>query len=565
MVSEEIKDRVKNLYIQKKYEEVIEVSEKYTLPEERPSGLINLIGISYYLKKNPTKEDINIALSSFENAYFKEKNSIHGLNAIKNLVIVGIKTSNIFKEYVEFLTKAKNYYLEASIYFENNKEFLQTGILLFTYLLDKKKIKEIVTKILSNSIDSKDLRGQSTFMINYYNEWSQKDIFDISKENLKYYSKLNVKKIDETAYPNKEIINLGFVSCDLVKNHSILYFLKDTVKYLDKSKFKIFIFSLNKKNTNDPSQNEIREFSDEWFDLQDFNNQQIVDIIQENKVDILFDLVGYTNSKRLEIFNSRVAPMQISWLAHCNTTGFDTVDYLFSDKNLINETEHNLYSEKIIYLPNIWNSHCGFNHERKFNELSALNLKNFTFGSFNNFMKISDETIDVWSDILKQTENSSLILKSSNFCSEEILMNKFKSTGVSDQVTIYDKFSFLKHEDHLNLYKKIDLCLDTFPWNGVTTTFEALWMNVPVLVLRGDNFISRTGVSIIKNSNQDYLIANNINEYISKAVFLARNLGELNSIRKDLYDNILHTNLFNTKKFSKNFNDILLKVIDANN
>ena len=141
MVSEEIKDKVKNLYIQKKYEEVIEVSEKYTLPEERPSGLINLIGISYYLKKNPTKEDINIALCSFENAYFKEKNSIHGLNAIKNLVIVGIKTSNIFKEYAEFLTKAKNYYLEASINFENNKEFLQTGILLFTYLLDKKKNK----------------------------------------------------------------------------------------------------------------------------------------------------------------------------------------------------------------------------------------------------------------------------------------------------------------------------------------------------------------------------------------------------------------------------------------
>lgn len=565
MISEEIKDKIKNLYIQKKYEEVIEVSENLTLPEQRPSGLINLIGTSYYLKQNPTKDDINIALSSFQNAYLKEKNSINGLNAIKNLVIVAIKTSNIFKEYVKFLEIAKNYYLEASTNFENNKEFLQTGILLFQYLLDKEKIREIIIKIISGSIDSKDLRGQSTFLINYYDEWSQKDQIEISKKNIKHYLKLKVKKIDKKEYFNKQIINLGFVSCDLVNNHSILYFLKDTIRYLDKSKFRIFIFSLNKKNTNDLSQNELRELSDEWFDLQDCNNQQIVDIIQGEKINILFDLIGYTNSKRLEIFYSRVAPIQISWLAYCNTTGFDTIDYLLSDKNLIYENEHNLYSEKIIYLPNIWNAHSGFNYQRKFNELSESNIKKFTFGSFNSFMKISDQTIDAWSTILNEVENSSLILKSSNFCSNDLLMKKFKSKGVSDQIKIYDKFSFLQHEDHLNLYKKIDLCLDTFPYNGVTTTFEALWMNVPVIVLKGNKFNSRCGASILKNSNQEYLIANNKNEYVSKAISLAKNFSKLNSIRKDLYNNILHTNLFNTKKFSRDFNDILLKVIDTNN
>ena len=121
MVDEEIKDKIKNLYTQKKYEEVIEVSEKFTLPKERPSGLINLIGLSYFLKKNPTKEDFSIALSSFERAYLKEKNSIHGLNAIKNLVIVGIKISNVLNEYAEFLHKAKDYYLEASTNFRSEE------------------------------------------------------------------------------------------------------------------------------------------------------------------------------------------------------------------------------------------------------------------------------------------------------------------------------------------------------------------------------------------------------------------------------------------------------------
>ena len=90
-------------------------------------------------------------------------------------------------------------------------------------------------------------------------------------------------------------------------------------------------------------------------------------------------------------------------------------------------------------------------------------------------------------------------------------------------------------------------------------------MNVPVIVLKGNNFISRCGTSIIKNSKQDYLIANNKEDYVSKAVFLSKNLSQLNSIRKNLYENILDTDIFNTKKFSKNFNDMLLKITNPNN
>ncbi len=560
MISEDVKNKIKALYIEKKYDELIEFTEKYTLPEQRPSGLINLLGISYYSRKNSTDQDIYNALYHFEKAYLKEKNSIHALNAIKNLVIVGIKASRVSKELIKFLLKVKVFYLEAESTFDNNEEFLQSGILLFTYLLDKKKLKEIINKILDGKIMSKDLRGQSTFMTNYFYDWSQEKIINISKKNSEYYSKLNVKKIDQITNSKDQLINLGFVSCDLIKNHSVTYFLKDTIKFLDKSKFKIHVFSLNRKDENDSSQNELRSIASEWFDLQDYTNQKIVEIIQEKKIKILFDLVGYTNSKRLEIFNSRVAPIQISWLAFCNTTGFDTVDYIFVDENLINENEHNLYSEQVVKLPNIWNAHSGFNYERKFNELSALNHNQFTFGSLNNFMKISDETIDAWSNILKHVHHSNLLLKSSNFHSEDILMSKFQSRGVADKVTILDKFNFLNHNDHINLYKKIDLCLDTFPWNGVTTTFEALWMNVPVLVLKGNNFNSRCGESIIKNSKNNFLISKDIDEYIAKAILLAKDLERLNAIRKDLYSNILSSEIFATKKFSKSFSDTLLTI-----
>ena len=154
----------------------------------------------------------------------------------------------------------------------------------------------------------------------------------------------------------------------------------------------------------------------------------------------------------------------------------------------------------MVNLPNIWNAHAGFDYKRNFNKLPKLNNNLFTFGSFNNFMKISDEVINAWSVILERVDNSKLLLKSSNFCNEDSLLNKFQEKGVDKKVKILDKFNFRNHEDHINLYKQIDLCLDTFPWNGVTTTFEALWMNVPVLVLKGYNYNSRCGESIIKNS-----------------------------------------------------------------
>ena len=136
MISEEIKNKIKSLYLKQKYDELIDFTEEFTLKEHRPSGLINLLAISYYSKKNSTEDEIFKALNLFEESYLKEKDSIHGLNAIKNLIIVGIKTSRVSKEFSKFLVKAKSFYLEAEINFAKNHEFLQSGILLFSYLLD---------------------------------------------------------------------------------------------------------------------------------------------------------------------------------------------------------------------------------------------------------------------------------------------------------------------------------------------------------------------------------------------------------------------------------------------
>lgn len=561
MISDDIKNKIKDLYLQKKYVELIEASEKIPTHEEKPSALLNIIGLSYFLKKNANEKDINFSLLLFEQAYSKDKKTINGLNALKNLIILGIKASNVSKSFSKFLVKAKNLYEEAELNFGDNEEFLESGLNLYLYLLDNKKLEEIVLKILNSNKNFKSLRGQAIFMCNYYYNFSQKHIYKNSLKNCEFFSNLNVKKLDEINYRDNKKIKIGFISCDLIRNHSTTFFLKDVLKFLNKDKFETYCFSSNKRDSTDLSQNELKNLSDKWFDVGNFQNQKIVNLVQEQKIDILIDLIGFTNTERLEIFNSRVSPIQISWLAYCNTTGLKTIDYLFADNNLIYDEEYNLYSEKIVKFPEIWNSHSGFNYVRNFNKLPSLNSNNFTYGSFNNFRKISDETINIWSEILKKNKNSNLILKSSEFCSEKNLIEKFKMNGVDDRIKIFNKLDFPKKIDHLHLYKKVDLALDTFPYNGVTTTFESLWMNVPVLVLKGYNFNSRCGESIIKNAKCDYFIAKNKTEYIEKALYLSQNKEKLIDYREKIFQTVLSSSLFDTKKFTQNFQNLLLNLL----
>ena len=478
---------------------------------------------------------------------------------------MGIKASIEFKNLSNFLIKAKDHFIDGEKYFGDNEEFLGAGITLFLHLLDTAKQEEIFKKILNSKINSKNLRGQSLYVSNYFYDFSQQDYLNSAKNNANYYKKLKVKKISEIDYLKNTKINIGFVSCDFLKNHSTTFFLKDTIRYLDRNKFKISLFSITKNNLDDPSQNELRSLSDEWYDIHDFNNQQIAELIQQKRINILFDLIGYTSPERLEIFYSRTSPIQISWLAYLNATAFDTIDYLLVDNNLIKNNETNLYPEKILKLPDIWNAHAGFNFERKYNQLPYIKKKYFTFGSLNNFRKISDQTVYVWSEILKKVPNSNLILKSADFCSDEMLLDKFKKNGVDAQIKILNKLDYVKKEDHLKVYNMIDLCLDTFPHNGVTTSFEALWMGVPVIVLKGKNFCSRCGESIMKNIKLNHLIADDLEDYIFKAVNLSKDLDNLTKIRDDLFESIPSSVLFDTKKFSDNFNNTLVEIYKNQN
>ena len=370
-MNEDLKKEIIFSFKNNQFSKVLELTKKIE-KKDRPPALENIIGISIYNNKKYTEKELNDAFECFERAFLKDKNSEHGLNGLINIIKLGTKVSQILNNFSIFLYKASKFYKNIEKENEKNEEFLKAGIILFSYLLDELKLKDITKKIFESDIQSKFLRGLTIFENNYYYEWNQLNHLEFARKNSKWFSKLEIEDIKNIEYKINKKINLGFLGNDFEKNHSITFFIKDTLRYLNKEKFKIFIFSLSKKNLNDESQNELRNLSEEWFDIEDLDNLNLAKIIQKQKIDILVDLMGYTKPQRLEIFNSRVAPKQISWLAYCNTSGLDTMDYLIADENLILDEEEKFYSEKIIKLPSVWNSHSGFNYERTFNDLPCF-------------------------------------------------------------------------------------------------------------------------------------------------------------------------------------------------
>ena len=537
------------LFNNKQYKQLIYKVESSFEKNEINSQVLLILGLARMKSKNGNLADISLAIQNFKKGYIIDKKSKIGLECLTYYlygVYEKIKQENFLSsnEYIEI----KNFFLEAKSSFSYNEKLYHGMSLINIKTTDvvfrQNILKELIDK---SSFKEKTLLYEYIYNHNLRYNWSQKDfLFFLDKMK----EKLEIIKLPKIQEIKKKRIKIGFISSNLSSNHSVTYFIKELFNFENKN-FETYIFSDLDIQKEDETTDMIKKNVDFFFNVSDKNNIELANFLRSKNIDILIDINGYLGKGRIEIFNSRVCKLQISWLGYNNTIGLNHSDYLIADKNLILENEKNLYKEKIIYLDNIWNSHSGLNIERKYNKLPSQNNKYFIFGSFNNYLKISDDTIFVWSEILKKIKNSKLILKSSLSYSEVHFKKLFEEEGVLNRVIFKNRSA--NFEEHINLYKDVDLCLDTFPYTGVTTTCEALWMNVPVISMEGYNFNSRCGESILINSNLKHLVAKNKNDYISMAISFSKDLVKLEKMRRLIFNEILKTNTFNTKKFAANF------------
>ena len=548
---------LQSLFKEKKFSEIIfEITTK-SKEDERNAGLFVLLGISRISLNKKNKDQVELAVGDFKKGYLKELTSENSLNGLINFVLASVILSDFENTNVDF-DEIKNFYKASPETFQNKRPINIAMTTVYSRLNDFNGMVYHLEKVIkSGDFISNDLCNYG-FWRCYDKRWSQENFFNYGKFVEKNLNKYSDNQIIELSNKKNEKIKLGILSADLKTGHSITFFLKTILLHYNRDEIEIYLIS----NQKDPTtiSTEISNLVFKTIDINQLNDLSALNKIRELNLDIMIDVMGYTSRNRIALFKNRIAKKQVIWMGYCNTTGLKNMDYIITDPNLIYDNEKDLYAEQILYMPEIWNTHCGFEFERIENPPPFIKNDYITFGSFNNPSKINEDVIDCWSKILKNIDNSKLIIKCPNDKHQLIRIKKsFKEKFILQSIIFHTSFDDKK--EHLNLYKKIDIALDTFPYNGVTTSFEAIWMGVPVITMAGYNFNSRCGESINKNLGMEQLIAKDENDYVQKAINFANDKEKYINLRKSIFTNAIKSPLFNAKRFAENFYDALRKII----
>jgi protein O-GlcNAc transferase len=346
-------------------------------------------------------------------------------------------------------------------------------------------------------------------------------------------------------------LRIGYVSADF-RRHSVAYFFEPLLLAHDHDQHEIFCYS-DVTSVDDVTQR-LRERADQWRDIAGLSDERVAQIIREDQIDILVDLAGHTANNRMLVFARRAAPVQVNYLGYPNTTGLATMDYRITDAEAdppgMTEAHH---TEKLSRLPGGFLCYHAAENAPEPRDLAAADLSQITFGTFNNFAKVTSGMLDVWSKILLAVPNSRLLIKGKCLGEESVqkeLHGAFAKHGIET-----NRIDLLSHEPsflkHLSIYHRIDIALDTFPYHGTTTTCEAMWMGVPVVTRAGKAHVSRVGVSLLNRVGLPELIAENNEQYISIAAELARDIERLRAISSSLRDRMKSSSLTNAENFAR--------------
>lgn len=422
---------------------------------------------------------------------------------------------------------------------------------------------EVYRKAILVAPDSSDIHANMIFAMNYVSECSQDDILH---ESLLWDSRHGWKGFvhDFRSSPRESSkLRIGYVSGDFHRHPVGIFFQAVAVNH-DRSNCEIVCYNNRKKPRTDEVNGVIRNNVEEWRDVDDLSDDELYSLILSDKIDILVDLSGYTDGNRLKVFSRRAAPVQVSWLGYYNTTGVSAIDYVISDEVTVPLGFEKWYSETVVRMPVSRFCYTPPYICPDVEQLAALQKGRITFGSFNNFAKLTEDVIEAWSQIMLQVPKSRIVLKWKNFTEKNIKDHYrflFAMHGISSRRIEFRDASppFMMQDE----YNDIDIALDPFPFTGGLTSCEALWMGVPVITLTGDRPVNRqTAGFIYAIGGLDKLIAENLEEYIEKAVKLAGDIETLADLRAGLRQRFAESALCDGQSFTASLEKIYRNMWD---
>jgi protein O-GlcNAc transferase len=344
-------------------------------------------------------------------------------------------------------------------------------------------------------------------------------------------------------------LRVGYVSAHF-RQHAVNYFIEPILASHDHGSCEIFCYADALPADRDETTKRLEGYADHWRNITGQSDERVSELVRSDRIDLLVDLAGHIGGNRLLVFARKPAPVQVAYLGYQATTGMLAMDYRLTDAwaDPPGATDE-FYSEKLERLPK---SFFCFRQSAGAPEVSSLPvLQNqfITFGSFNNFSKVGPQVLATWADVLRAVPNSRMILLCPNIAAlGERVLNYFASQGVSrDHVEL--AAGRPKHE-FLRLIARVDIALDAFPFNGHTTTCDALWMGVPVVMLAGTTYASRFGSSGLMSLGLTDLVTASPEEYASVAIRLAGDLSRLKALRAGLRGQMASSALLDAQQFT---------------
>ncbi len=507
--------------------------------EIKPKGLAPNINLGLVYRK---LGKYKVALKYFSQA----------LNINPNNSNLNFNIGQIYEQYKDF-NKTIFFYRKSLLANPKNGNALVQLFKIYLKTFDWRSIKDINTKL--SEFGTKYFEGGEPMTFLYHDDDPHKQKI---RAELFFNNYFKRKVLDIKIKKNKKI-KIGYLSNNFV-THPVSFLISKVIETHNRSEFEINGYSIN------PVEDEVTKKLSKSFDNFKNISNESDDLankrIREDNLDIVIDLMGYTTGSRMGIISKRAAPIQISYLAYPSTTGSSQIDYIIADKNIIPQNKKNFYTEKVIYLPKTF---ICFDDSTKistnYQPNQFVNRKNnsFILVGFHKVEKLNLSTLNCWITILSKIENSYLWLKQTNKIATKNLLDFFESKNIDSSRIVFAERVEL-YEEHLARYKFGDLLLDTFIYNGHTTTIESLWAGLPVITLEGNSFASRVSSSILKSISFDELIATTKDEYIEKVVFYSKNKNELNKFKTRLLNLKSEHALFNTKEFVLNFEQVLKEI-----
>lgn len=342
-------------------------------------------------------------------------------------------------------------------------------------------------------------------------------------------------------------LRVGLVSGDL-RAHPVGYFLRTVLGHARQA---VDFHAYPTIPIVDSVTDDLRASCQAWTPIHGMTDAEAAGRIRDDQIEVLVDLAGHTEYNRLGVFALRAAPVQASWLGYSATTGLTTMDYFIGDDIVAPVEEQARFVETLVRLPASYLCYSPPTDAPEVAPTPARSKGYVTFGCFNKLSKLNPRVVETWSRILKASPDARLILQTRQLQDAGTaarVESWFKAHGVGERVILRGAKA---RQAYFSDFADIDILLDPFPFPGGTTTFDALWMGVPTVTLRGDRFLARAGASFARTAGLEDWVADSVDDYVSLAIAKAGDLGALSELRAGLRERVLATPLFDAARFAQ--------------